>query len=510
MKSSCNSHWILLLTLATSLSSPAAANNNPKPRWAKTVDVVSEAITPAVDADGNTFTAGDGLSVFKFKHNGRLLWSTNLGNGVSASAVAVDRHGNVLVTGSQYDYASSPTNFADIWTFKFSPRGHLLWQQRFDSDDHTADVANRVATDQAGNAYVVGRSYNTTIPGAYSTILKYSPDGTLLWARRYLGLTNGTLNTSSMALDAAGNVAAISDLGAVSYSSEGNFRWVWEGLALQVGDFDPQGNLFTGVPLTKISPTGTVLWTALYTNPANTISFPPEIKADGSGNVLVALDSPVHCIVDDGDLDCETTPVILKYNPDGQLLWASRFSLATNQFAETRGLAVNAQGDSFLTASAVNDDSDTGYGLIARCDAAGNQIWSATYRPADTNHGNFFFQRLALAPHNNVIIYATLPFDQKVILLQYHAKRSGALPRITAPPAAQAVAAGSQASFQVSTKGPGHLRYQWYFNGALVPGATNSILNLPAVSVAQAGDYSVTVRNQAGEVTTPVARLRVE
>ena len=231
---------------------------------------------------------------------------------------------------------------------------------------------------------------------------------------------------------------------------------------------------------------------------------------DGLGNAFVALDSPIHCVTDDGDVDCETTPTILKYNPAGQLLWASRFSLATNVGAETRGLAVDAKGDSFLTARLVNSDSDTGYGLIARCDPTGNQIWSATYRPPDTNHGDYFFQRLALTPHNGVVIDSELPFANEGILLKYRAQPAGTVPRVVTPPSSQGVPVGSSVSFQVHAKGPGQLRYQWYFNGTLVPDATLSTLELPAMSLSQAGDYSVEVRNNAGAVTTPAARLTVQ
>ncbi len=495
-------------------STPADAAKAPKPLWANTIALVSTTFTPAVDADGNSYVVGSGLSVFKFNRNGRILWSTNLADGVNAKGLSVDGNGNLFVTGSRADHASSPTNFSDIFTFKFSPKGELLWQRTYDPEDHTADFANEVAADGDGNAYVVGRSYEVTIPGSYSTVLKYSPDGTLLWARRHAGSTNsGAINTGSMALDPSGGVAAIVSRHVVSYAANGDFRWAWDGPALEMGAFDPAGNLLTGFPVVKISPTGQILWTASYTNPAGAAfeSYPLDLKVDGLGNSFLALDSPVRCIFDDEDQYCDSTPTILKFDPSGQLLWSSRFSLPTNTFGEARGLAVNAEGESVLTArlkdTAVSAPS---YGLVAKCDSSGNQIWSATYRVSDTEHGDFFFQRLALAPHDRVVIYSELPFANDVTVLGYRATAPGHAPRVLAAPASQTVALGATLTFEIVADGNGRFQYQWFFNGTPIMGANASTLVLPAVQFAQAGDYSVEVRNRAGAIVTPAVRLTVQ
>jgi len=311
-----------------------------------------------------------------------------------------------------------------------------------------------------------------------------------------------------MALDINGNVAAISDHGVVSYAANGDFRWLWEGQTFQAGDFDPEGNLFVGFPLNKVSPVGAVLWSAVYTNPASSPSYPLDIRADGHGNAFVGLNSPVHCFVDDGDLECWTTPAILKFGPAGNLLWASRFSLPTNTYAEVRGLAVSPDGNSFLSVRLAGDDRWTGFGLTARCNPEGNQVWQAVYRPSDTER-YYFFQEPSVAPHQGVIVFSEFPASLAV-LLKYDTKKAVLSPRIMTLPASQTVAAGSAVSFQVTARGPGRLSYQWYFNGAIIPDATQSTLNLPAASVSQAGDYAVTVGNAAGQITTPVARLTVQ
>ncbi len=51
--------------------------------------------------------------------------------------------------------------------------------------------------------------------------------------------------------------------------------------------------------------------------------------------------------------------------------------------------------------------------------------------------------------------------------------------------------------------------FQWLFNGSPISGATGATLTLPTMTVALAGNYSVTVTNETGAVTTSPATLTV-
>jgi alpha-tubulin suppressor-like RCC1 family protein len=68
---------------------------------------------------------------------------------------------------------------------------------------------------------------------------------------------------------------------------------------------------------------------------------------------------------------------------------------------------------------------------------------------------------------------------------------------------------GGNATFSVVAAGPAPFRYQWQFNGADLPGRTNSSLSLAKVQVNQSGDYAVRVVNSYGEATSNPARLFV-
>ncbi len=70
-------------------------------------------------------------------------------------------------------------------------------------------------------------------------------------------------------------------------------------------------------------------------------------------------------------------------------------------------------------------------------------------------------------------------------------------PIIATQPLAQSFAPGGAVALSVGAVGTG-LAYQWQFNGANIPGATNSTLNLANLSAASAGAYRVVVANTAG------------
>jgi len=82
-------------------------------------------------------------------------------------------------------------------------------------------------------------------------------------------------------------------------------------------------------------------------------------------------------------------------------------------------------------------------------------------------------------------------------------------PVITRQPDKQEVVAGGLATFSVIATGSQPLSYQWRFNGADIPGATNSVYAVSNVQTNHAGAYSVAVRNRITSVTSADALLSV-
>lgn len=81
---------------------------------------------------------------------------------------------------------------------------------------------------------------------------------------------------------------------------------------------------------------------------------------------------------------------------------------------------------------------------------------------------------------------------------------------ISTPPQEGLTFAGGTAAFAVVAEGSNPLSYQWQHDGQDIVGETNSVLSLTNVQFAQAGDYSVTVSNEFGQVTTTAVPLTVQ
>ena len=82
-------------------------------------------------------------------------------------------------------------------------------------------------------------------------------------------------------------------------------------------------------------------------------------------------------------------------------------------------------------------------------------------------------------------------------------------PTITTPPISQVVAAGGSVHLSVSATGTGPLSYQWFKNGGMVLGATNSALTYSSAGVTNSGVYYVVVTNAYALSISGPARVTI-
>lgn len=82
-------------------------------------------------------------------------------------------------------------------------------------------------------------------------------------------------------------------------------------------------------------------------------------------------------------------------------------------------------------------------------------------------------------------------------------------PSITAQPQSQTVSPGSNVTFTVTASGTAPLAYQWLFNNTNIAGATTNSYIVTNAQTTNAGNYSVTVTNIAGSITSSNAVLTV-
>jgi uncharacterized delta-60 repeat protein len=145
--------------------------------WAAAVAVDGSNGVIVTGYSTNSATGYDYATV-KYSSAGVPLW-TNRFNGPGnssdyASAVAVDSSNNVVVTG--YSYSSTNAGSSDYATIQYSSAGVPLWTNRFNGPGNGDDQASAVAVDRRGNIIIAGESVGSSGSYAFATV-KYAFSG---------------------------------------------------------------------------------------------------------------------------------------------------------------------------------------------------------------------------------------------------------------------------------------------------------------------------------------------
>lgn len=170
---------------------------------------IDEAYAIATDKSGNVYvtglSTGDGYEFATIKYNtdGTQQWiQTYQGAGGTALglAITVDDKSNVYVTGSD---DARPYN-EDIFTIKYTTSGQRQWSSRYDGGDN--DDANAIALDKYGNVYVTGYSIHADA-GPQMIAIKYSNAGVKQWVQEYGNSNDFAWDmASSIVTDSSDNV----------------------------------------------------------------------------------------------------------------------------------------------------------------------------------------------------------------------------------------------------------------------------------------------------------------
>ena len=298
----------------------------------------------AVDGNGNVVVTGQSYrdessyDYYTAKYaaaDGALLWEKRYngpGNsGDSASALAVDASGNVVVTG----YSIGSGSGYDFYTAKYAAaNGALVWEKRYNGPANGNDFANAVVVDASGNVAVTGHSHNGTDRDYYTA--KYAAaDGALLWENRYNGAANGDDIATAIATDRSGNVVA------TGYSYNGT-----------------NDDYYTAK---YAAADGALLWEKRYNGPGNGHDQASAVAVDGDGNVVVTGYSY------NGTNDDYYTA---KYAaPDGALLWEKRYhgppkDDPVDDFDGAVGLALAPNGMVVVTGHSVGTTDTSDYATV--------------------------------------------------------------------------------------------------------------------------------------------------
>jgi hypothetical protein len=286
------------------------------------------------DQNGFVF-AGDYYTAKYAAADGALLWEKRY-NGPgndrdTASAVAVDGSGNVVVTGGSYGSGS----FLDYYTAKYAAvDGALLWEKRYNGPANGDDYASAVAVDGSGNVVVTGssdREYGPPFTGDYYTAKYAAADGALLWEKRYNGPENDRDAAEAVAVDSGGNVVVTGSSGLFSGADYYTAKYA--------------------------AADGALLWERRYNGPASNRDRARAVALDESGNVVVTG----HSVNGEYGIDYYTA----KYAaPDGALLWEQRYNDSANGDDYASSLALGPNGMVVITGFVITGSSNRDYATV--------------------------------------------------------------------------------------------------------------------------------------------------
>jgi len=316
----------------------------------------------AVDGSGGVYVSGDsgsGIVTIKYSSDGTPVWTNNYtssGGFLLFGGLAVDSDGNAYMLPIDIDYDS-------YITIKYDVSGNAVWTNFFKSSATSMESAYDIAVDAAGNIFVTGSSFDSSLGSSCLTI-KCASDGSVLWTNRGSFVSSG----SRVIVDQQGNIVVAGEThgitehkyAVVKYSNSGTALWTniitaaeYGGGGVPVITTDPLGNVFLvgGTPgattadftTIKYSATGVALWTNRFVDPnAGTYTF-FGAETDNAGNLYssIASASPGG--------GANYNYVTLKYAANGAAVWTNRYNAPANASDLPRAMTVDKAGGVYVT-----------------------------------------------------------------------------------------------------------------------------------------------------------------
>jgi hypothetical protein len=269
----------------------------------------------------------------KFDSNGNALWAVGaqVPNGNDASrglSVTTDKVGNSYITGFFTDSVAFGsfrlgTKGTDVFLVKFAPNGNVLWaKDSKEISNKNANTAFSVAIDNVGNVYVSGQFGDTISFGSYTAIcngydvflVKYDSNGNALWLKN--GITSNSLTSSysyEVATDSNNNVYLTGAF--LDTISFGTYKLTTAGA-------------FGSIFLVKYDSNGNVKWAKNSVVPNSMFPFifntSYSIVADKSGSIYIT-GKFVDTITFGAYLLSTNRPYdifLVKYDSTGNVVWA--------------------------------------------------------------------------------------------------------------------------------------------------------------------------------------------
>ncbi len=349
------------------------------------------------------------MFVAKFNANGDVMWAKSAGglNNDGAAGVAVDRFGNVFVTGSftsrsiTFDTITLQNNDtsaieADMFVIKFDTSGNVVWVKT--AGGAKDEYGTSLTTDMQGNIYWGGRFTDNVInfeavslsnAGEWDLFLvKLDVAGNVIWAKREGGILGES--PTSLSVDSQGNLLVAGRFGDshsffnTAPTTFGNTTFTNEGTDLFIAKYDSSGNF---------------LWARAAGGQTN--DYSSQVTTDALNNVILTglflskslkFSNTSDSLINVGIFQM----FLIKYSPSGDIVWMRSADFDSGSYAAGYAVYTDSANDVYITGSFADTCIFSGIPLISngyndlfvvKYSSTGTALWARHIGSTDYDDG---------------------------------------------------------------------------------------------------------------------------
>jgi len=343
----------------------------------------------------DTESSGCDVFVAKVTSDGDLAWASFLGGTKEdwGSGIAVDPHGNALITGGTYSadfptpggFETSAGGNSDAFVAKLTSDGQLDWASYLGGSDY--DHGHGIAADHAGSALITGGTYSPDFPtpGGFDTshdgsyhdafIAKVTSDGELDWAS-FLGGSSYDYG-HGIAADHAGCALITGYTFSPDFPTPGGFDTSCD-----------EGEAFVA----KVTSAGVLDWASFLGG--GSWDYARAVAVDHAGCALIAgytysSDFPTPDGFDTDFGGGEYDAFVANVTSGGELSWASFLGGSGDDCAH--GIAIDAAGSALLAGETSSSDFPTPAGFDTSLGGQYDAFLARLGQPAEVVGRHLFY-----------------------------------------------------------------------------------------------------------------------
>jgi hypothetical protein len=281
--------------------------------------------------------------VMKLDHSGQRLWATYIGGKADedAAGIAIDRSGNVVVTGM-------------TMSTDFPIKGNPFQKTLHD-----------VSADSGGDAF----------------LMKMDADGNLLWSTFFGGQSRD--GASSVAIDSSDDIVIVGGTSSIDFPVSS------DAFQPKSGGPPPGPTTYGDMFVAKFGPEGAQSWATYFGGNAGEVAN--GVAIDLSGNILVVGYTiggtyPTTPGALKSSVQGQTDGAIIKFDRNGQRIWSTLYG--GNDQDQVNDITVMESGEPVVIGMTNSLDFSTTNGsthagtydmFLLKLDGAGGRVWSELY-----------------------------------------------------------------------------------------------------------------------------------